>query len=617
MTQPVVFDIETHSTDEVRDMPSDKFFRLGGLSGFGKGSPVSLYDTRGRFMDHLDAAPLIAGHNVWAFDLPALGYTPADLLKMARERKVLDTWTLATLLDQPPISYQPRKGARVFPTKPEQYRRFYRLDNLAFRYGVEGKTHELKDLAKPYADGACCGFGAIPTEDPDFRAYLAGDVRATRAVLATLVRALPDGTMSEYQWREQSKAAFMSVVQQNGFRLDVDLAQKRDAAGKAEAQRWVDYLAAKYDMPLTNSKGQPYLKPTTTNPGKAALMKALVDNGANLADLPKTKNGAVSLGGEGLRELANATSNPQLAELCNAVATIAGVRSVYQTALDSVWSDGFCHPSLDALQRSGRTSTTDPGLTVFGKRGGRHIERDVFLPDILMEEAGPLDGHVLGTVDLSQIDARGVAVQSQDQAYMDLFGPGRDLHREVARELFAREYAKDSEATRDSVKPLNHGYNYGLGLPRFLATHPDMDPELAKSFYAGMRERFPRLHAWQDEVREAGARDGFIDNGWGRLMKVDPERAFTQAPALKGQGWAADAMWHGLLSLDNSVKLMVKATIHDELVYSCPARIARDVRQHIVDCLTFEWAPAGGGRPIRVEADASKFGVRWGDLYAK
>ena len=72
---------------------------------------------------------------------------------------------------------------------------------------------------------------------------------------------------------------------------------------------------------------------------------------------------------------------PVVARSPRAVYRIVGARSVYQTAQDNLCPDGRVHPKIGFEQATGRWSVTKPGLTVFGKRGGRHVERDVFLPD--------------------------------------------------------------------------------------------------------------------------------------------------------------------------------------------------------------------------------------------
>ena len=76
-----------------------------------------------------------------------------------------------------------------------------------------------------------------------------------------------------------------------------------------------------------------------------------------------------------------------------------------------------------------------------------------------------------------------------------------------------------------------------------------------------------------------------LGNGFGRLMRVDPERAYTQAPALIGQGTARDLMAEGILRLPVEVVPMLRCFVHDELVFSVPrAELMRSRRRSSMLC---------------------------------
>lgn len=605
MIGPVVFDIETHSANEMYARDPQTFFRIGEVASLLPGQRYNTPDMelcRGLVAD----APVAIGHNILAFDLPALGIN--DLLERTRAKRVIDTWTLATVMDPPPESYQPREGKRRFPTKPEQYKHYYSLDNLAFQYGVPGKSHDLKQLAKERGDvNACCTYGSIDVDDPDYRAYLSADVEASRALLGGMLAKF--GPITDYAWREMRVSAIMSTMSMNGFRLDQELTKARIAANDEARQLRTDWLVKTFGIPLVNKAGKPSKNPIATEDGKKAILAALYEAGVRPDMLPRTKGNQPSLGAEGLQALAEKDPNNELlAAIVEAVAGIQGLRTVYQTALDNVHADGFCHPDVFALQASGRLSIQDPGLTVFGKRSGRHIERDIFVPDVLWGESD--DPHVLFSVDFSQIDARAVGALSQDHAYLDKFEGDRDLHAENAKTVWGPNAGKQE---REWAKPIGHGWNYGMGLGKLGLIAGE---EIARQFDSAMRRDHPRLVQWRQEAADEAARYGVLDNGFGRKMKASRERAYTQGPALKGQGAARDLMFQSLLRMDPAVLRMLKALVHDETIWSAPMSIAREVRQHVIECMTFEWAPPGASRPVKIIADATDFGLRWGSLYA-
>src|SRR5699024_5959733 len=107
-----------------------------------------------------------------------------------------------------------------------------------------------------------------------------------------------------------------------------------------------------------------------------------------------------------------------ITELCKLIVSVTSERTVYQTIEKHLVGDRV-HPKISPDQASGRWSVKDPGLTVLGKRGGKHIERGVLLAD---------EGEVLVAVDLDQVDARAIAAHCGDLEYMKLFEPGMDLH---------------------------------------------------------------------------------------------------------------------------------------------------------------------------------------------
>jgi DNA polymerase-1 len=254
------------------------------------------------------------------------------------------------------------------------------------------------------------------------------------------------------------------------------------------------------------------------------------------------------------------------------------------------------------FQASGRWSTTKPGLTVMGKRGGKYTEREVFLPE---------PGHVIISADLSQVDARAIAALSQDEAYLAMFVGDLDLHKEVATRVWG------DPSRREDAKALGHGWNYGMGIAG-LSRNAKVSEDVAREFDRGMREQFPTLVSWRDGIRQSAEQGNLLDNGFGRLMRCDPDRSWTQAPALMGQGCARDLMMEGLLRLPAEILPMLRAVVHDEVVLSVPLDVIEDVEAAVLDALSFTWAPNGADKTVQIEAGlGERRGDNWGHVYAK
>lgn len=279
--------------------------------------------------------------------------------------------------------------------------------------------------------------------------------------------------------------------------------------------------------------------------------------------------------------------------------------TIYGNIYDNLVNDRV-HPSINLRQSTGRWSIQKPGLTVIGKRGGKVIERAVFLPDN--------EDHVLISADLAQVDARAVAGLSQDIDYLKLFEGGRDAHTEMAILLYGTETA------RERVKAFVHGVNYGMRAKKLSLTS-GMPLNEADDFIYNFEKSFPRLVRWQNEQREIGETIGILYNGYGRMMRIEPDRAFTQSPALMGQSTARDILMEGILRLwdvgGESVIKMIRAVVHDELVMSVPKKDVEEIEQLVVKAMSFPWCPVGSSNAVEITAGLNKRGTQWADCYRK
>jgi DNA polymerase-1 len=569
------FDLETASSEELWSY-GEGFVRI---AGYQLGDRVRVTDRPGDVVGLLRSATKIIGHNIMSFDLVALmryhGLALDEVFAMVDEGRVLDTMLAAVLLEPPPAR-----------TKIEQVMRDYSLDALGDKRVGVTKAGDLKALAKKFG-----GFDRIPVNDSEYVRYLVGDVDLSSRLAATL-------RTSAYVRREHKIAAIAAHMRMNGFRVDVAELGRRVAAGRERRRELTARLADRYGLPMTKADGKPAKSPHATKEGKAALDRAFADLGVAL---PRTKGGLPALGKDALTAVAEAWSEREdIRELVETVQSLNGVRTVYETVERALVGDRV-HPEVSMFQASGRWSTTNPGLTVMGKRGGRYVEREVLLPD---------EGHVIISADLSQVDARAVAAWSQDPNYLDLFEPGRDSHTEIAQAVWG------DPGRRDDAKILGHGWNYGMGLTKLAAKIGSED--VAREFDRSMKDRFPGLVTWKREVAEMADAGVTLDNGFGRKLRTSPGYGWTQGPALLGQSAARDIMMEGLLRLPREILPYLRAVVHDEIVLSIPADQADDIERAVLDALSFEWCPHEGGRPVRIEAGlGERRGRTWGHVYEK
>lgn len=576
----IPFDLETGSVDDLFTAGSD-YIRLVGWTLGGEIRTAWTADELVKQIRRNNG--WVIGHNIINFDLIALArHTGLNILELARNNRILDTKLCAFLAD-PPFSRTPER----------EIERMFSLDNTGMRYLGEGKVKDivtgksvLKELAKEFG-----GFDKIPQDHPQYVAYLERDVEVTR----DLAKVIP---INDYAIREHKINTICSVISIEGFRVDIDLLDQRIYEGEEKRHEILTTLQG-YGLPAPDSSKSPH----RTKAGVEAIDTAFNDLGVTL---PRTPTGRPALGKPVLEYIVETYEDtPEVVDLAESVLSLNGIRTIYQNIRD--WTVGDkVHPSINLRQSSGRLSITKPGLTVVGKRGAKVKERAVFLPDDY--------DHVLISCDLSQIDQRAIAGLSQDHNYMDMFEPGRDLHSEMAERLLG------DKALREKSKAMSHGIPYGMRAGK-LAKTANISEHEAEEFLAAYEAQFPTLAEWQYKIREEGELSGVLYNGFGRLMRIEPERAFTQTVALMGQSTARDLLMEGILRLwdmggDGIIK-MIRGIIHDEIVCSVPKNDVDEIERLIVDALSFEWCPAGASRPIQITAGLNSRGTDWAACYAK
>lgn len=623
----VGFDLEGHSAKRLfthKDIGGDPYVRLAGyITADGQEVVVNSVD---ELIRRLDDADEITGHNIIGFDLMALAvHHGADYDRLAA--KAVDTLRWVQTVDPPGAAHE----------KPWAAKGYYGLDQSAVRLGLNGKTDDLKALAHQYGpeeiDGRKLtkderteeGFGRIPVNE--LAVYFSGDLKATLGVRRAL------GEPSDYVKREMRVAHIQHRPTLTGWKVDVPVLQElvREEAEKRQAS--LEWLHEHCGIPLTKTEGKgrgknrvftevPVKSPLSTNEGKAAIIRALADRGVH--HYPKTPSGDIALNKDALGEASYmlgkgaqarqvpAMLNPNvlktfaeqgadldaLREMCEHIVTVTTTVQKYQEIMDHLVGDRI-HPQVGDLQGSGRWAYVRPSVTNMAKRGGKVHQRRPLIAD---------EGHLLIAFDLDQVDMRAIAGHCQDPAYMANFAPGADAHSMIADAVFGRH---DGE-WRDNAKRIGHGWNYGMSVRGIANSGVEM--ELAQKFDDQMNAQYPGLCAWRQKVREQAASGQMLDNGFGRLMRCNPDRAWTQAPALMGQGGARDIMCEALLRLTTTLPEALewlRCVVHDEVVLSVPEHLIDGVKETVLEAFTFEF------KGVPITAGASKAARDWASCYAK
>ncbi len=292
----------------------------------------------------------------------------------------------------------------------------------------------------------------------------------------------------------------------------------------------------------------------------------------------KTKSWAT--GSDVLEELAALSPGP-VPGLVLEWREISKLKGTYVDALPgSIAKDGRIHTRYDqAVAATGRLSSNAPNLQNIPIRTEAGVAiRRAFV-------AAP--GCVLVAADYSQVELRLLAHLSGDEALLETFRRGEDVHRATAAKIFSIAPEKVTASQRRGAKTINFGVLYGMG-PFALAAQLGVPRSEAKAFITAYFDRFPRIRACLDAILEKARATGGTETIFGRVrpipglhdrnhnVRANAERMAMNAPF---QGSAADLIKKAMINLSAALQRGIPEArlllqVHDELVLECPEALA-------------------------------------------
>ena len=228
---------------------------------------------------------------------------------------------------------------------------------------------------------------------------------------------------------------------------------------------------------------------------------------------------------------------------------------------------------MQTVTATGRLSSSNPNLQNIPIRSekGREI-RKAFVPRD--------ENHVLMAADYSQIELRIIAALSNDQAMIDAFSEGIDIHAATASKVFGTAVSEVSREQRSQAKAVNFGIIYGqsafglsqnLGIPR----------KEAKAIIDSYFEQYPTIKKYMDAVVAQSRDKGYVEtllkrrrylpdiNSTNAIVRGYAERNAVNAPI---QGSAADIIKLAMINVQKAIeakglKSKMILQVHDELVF--------------------------------------------------
>ncbi|WP_163121261.1 DNA polymerase I [Acinetobacter portensis] len=267
--------------------------------------------------------------------------------------------------------------------------------------------------------------------------------------------------------------------------------------------------------------------------------------------------------------------------------------------LKSTYTDGLLKQANDeshrvhtsyhqALTATGRLSSTNPNLQNIPVREkiGRQIRKAFIAPK----------GRILLAADYSQIELRLMAHFSQDEALVDAFKNGQDVHSRTAAEVLGIALEDVTSDQRRQAKAVNFGLLYGMsefGLIRQLGFTRQESQDYIKQYF----HRYPGIYEYMQRTRQVALEQGFVETILGRrlytpdidarnmMVRKAAERAAINAPL---QGSAADIIKIAMIEVEkmlpkDQAKMLLQ--VHDELVFEVDEDIADELAPKLAEVM--------------------------------
>lgn len=263
---------------------------------------------------------------------------------------------------------------------------------------------------------------------------------------------------------------------------------------------------------------------------------------------------------------------------------------------------------------TGRLSSVNPNLQNIPTRTelGRKV-RCAFIAD---------PGSLLLSVDYSQIELRIVADMAKDEAMLNAFRAGQDIHAATAAAIYDVPLEQVTKDQRRHAKAINFGLIYGMSAFGLTRT-TDLTLAEAEDFVKEYFQEFPGVKNYLDGIRRLAAQQGYVETKLGRRryfpelqgggnmnIKARAEREAINAPI---QGTAADIMKLAMIRMPAALekaglRARLLLQVHDELVLECP-------REELLKTAGVVRAVMEGAYQLSIPlATDARWGTNWGEL---
>jgi DNA polymerase-1 len=290
----------------------------------------------------------------------------------------------------------------------------------------------------------------------------------------------------------------------------------------------------------------------------------------------KTKTGQYSTDEAKLTELA--AEYPFVAEILNHRG-LSKLKSTYVDALPLQVNPktGRVHSSFNqALAATGRLSSNNPNLQNIPIKTPEGAKvREAFIPRD--------ENHLLLSADYSQIELRLIAEISGDEAMIEAFQKGQDIHQATAAKVYGVPYEAVTKEQRRNAKTVNFSIIYGAGATN-VSQQLGIKRTEAKELIDNYFKQYQGLNSYMEKTVEYARENGYVKTLLGRrryLRDIDSRNSLARSVAERVaintpiQGTAADLIKAAMINIHRALKATDLTTkmilqVHDELVFDVP-----------------------------------------------
>jgi uracil-DNA glycosylase family 4 len=270
-------------------------------------------------------------------------------------------------------------------------------------------------------------------------------------------------------------------------------------------------------------------------------------------------------------------------------------RSYLDNMIDYADVNGTVHPTVWmhgtemgrlAMRDPAAQTIPRPGQKVDFPVGHKYFDSPYTTGAIIRGAVIPEPGKALIVADYSQAELRTVGALSMDAFLLKVYEDGRDLHTEVAIEMFGPNFTKEQ---RVQCKMFNFSYIYG-GNEYSFAMDAGLPINKARAFVRRYNEVMPQLAQYRVDQYNFLVEHGYVETRTGRRRRFplitnqnrdDARKASVHAPVA---GTASD------MTLLSACQLIeegydVRLTVHDSVIVTIDQSEAEEFGRYVVQVM--------------------------------